>query len=101
MGRTFLRIPFLYFMEEDYSFQVTDLQFLKACGLTSTLSSELSITRSRFSQPENAITPIVLTLDESSKLVKLVQSTNALSPILSTLDGIFTLTKSEQLANKL
>ena len=38
-------------------------------------------------------------LDESSKLVKLVQLTNAFSPILSTLDGIFTLTKNEQLEN--
>ena len=29
MGRTFSRIPFLYFMEEDYFFQVTDLQPFK------------------------------------------------------------------------
>lgn len=29
MGRTFSSIPFLYFMEEDYFFQVTDLQFWK------------------------------------------------------------------------
>lgn len=64
---------FLYFMEEVYFFQITDLQFWKAFDATSTLSSELSITRSRFSQPKNALAPIDFTLDESCKLVKPVQ----------------------------
>ena len=47
----FLCIPLLLVItKEVYFFQVTDLQSWKACTATSTLSSELSITRSRFSQ---------------------------------------------------
>ena len=44
MGRTFSRIPFLYFMKEVYFFQVTDLQFWKAVSPNDTLLSEIDFT---------------------------------------------------------
>ena len=64
------------------------------------LSPSLSVTFSRFEQPENALTPIDLTFEGISISIRPVQLAKVLFPIVVTVSGIMTSVRLVQFANK-